>query len=266
MKNFIFFIFWLSYAALAVDLPQRNCLSTREYVTSLNFLREQKALGLEEKDARNLADLVSKGCTGAAQRFIKTTNLLVQAELPSRIAITTAQEMSGKSDQVSENFAQIFAKVYLEKFFDLPASEALRLARSLAFDIERSPSKVIEDFTILSDFCLSRKGLDLPLAQCLALMEKVIPQGREQEDSVAKAFIRLFEFLSSDEKGPKMATLKAIEEGKKTIQYGPNAVDNFIQAYAFATSATGLGLTYGQGVEFAQKLSERTVKSVKKTP
>ncbi|MBI2520710.1 MAG: hypothetical protein HYV97_09840 [Bdellovibrio sp.] len=269
MKQIILAILFANFIGLVVaadEAAQRNCLSTREYITSLNYLREQKSLGLEEKSARNLADIVSKGCTGAAQRFIKTSNLLIQAELPSSLAISTAQELSGQSDQVADNFAQIFAKVYLEKFFDLPASEALRLARNLALLSERNPSKVLEDFTILSDFCLSRKGLDLPLTKCLALIEKVLPQGRDQEDSIAQAYIKLFEFLSGQEKGPKLATLKALEESTKTISYGPNSLENFTQAYLFAISPTGLGLSYMQAVDFAQKMAARTVKSVKKTP
>ncbi|MEK6624968.1 MAG: hypothetical protein AABY86_08370 [Bdellovibrionota bacterium] len=266
MKRIILTILLISFEGIADDVPVRNCLSTREYITSLNYLREQKSLGLEEKDSRNLADLISKGCTGAAQRFIKIINLLIKAELPSKLAISTAEEICNKSDQVAENFAQIFAKVYLEKFFDLPATEALRLARNLALQLERKAIKVLEDFTILSDFCLSRKGLDLPFTQCLSLIEKVLPQGREQEDSIARAFVKLFEFLTSEEKGPKMATNKALDEAKKTIAHGPNGVENFMLAYLFATNPTGLGLPYIQAIEFAQKMAGRTVASVKKMP
>src|SRR4051812_28021482 len=86
-------------AKAAVPAPKElHCLTTREYVTTLEFLRDSKEFQLPEKDARALATRVSDGCTGAALRFIKVTRLLTKAGVGSKDAVTTAADFAHRTD------------------------------------------------------------------------------------------------------------------------------------------------------------------------
>src|SRR5688572_3898868 len=60
--------------------PYQGCQSTREFVTTLEYLRDQKQLGLDEREGRKIAYEVAKGCTGAARRFQWSFEILLKTD------------------------------------------------------------------------------------------------------------------------------------------------------------------------------------------
>jgi hypothetical protein len=242
------------------NIKTEECLSTREYITTLKFLNKKVELGLNEKDKLALADFVSNGCTGAAERFIKTLNLLIEAEVPSNNALPVAKEISQGSDKGAENYQAIFKKVYVETFFDLPAKVSLEFANELTGPMEKESSKMIEDFNILSDFCLNRTGLDLGLAKCSDLIKNVLGKTKNLNITIAKDYINLFDFLNSNEKGPKLSSSEAVSTAEKIIIYGPVGASNFIEGYQFSLSENGLKSKIPAAISFGQKMAAKTFK------
>jgi len=169
---------------MAQDYWKNACSTSKEYITTLNFLRDHKEFGLEEKGIQSIADNVSKGCTDSALRFIKATDMLVKASLPTVTALEEGQRLAVKSNAETENFVSIFKRIYLEKFFDLPASDALALAKKITMELEHDHVRVLSDFNELSDFCLNRKGLDLSLKTCSDMIGKIIPKVELERDHV----------------------------------------------------------------------------------
>ena len=64
-----------------------NCLSAREYITTVNYFRTNKDFGLSEKEIQKTADKVSMGCSGASQRFIKIVKVLTKMGIDTRSSI-----------------------------------------------------------------------------------------------------------------------------------------------------------------------------------
>jgi hypothetical protein len=262
-KLIAIFIMFMSYQVNTYCTETKKnseCLSSREFITSLNFLRSKPELGLNEKNSLNLAEFISSGCTGSAERFIKTLNLLTNAEIPSTMALPVAKRISQAEDQDSDNFQAIFKKVYIEKFFDLPAEKSLTFAEELTGKMDKDSSKMIDDFNVLSEFCLSRNGLDLGLKNCADIIFKVLTKTKNVNAKIGKEYLDLFNFLTANEKGPKLSSLKAIEEAGKVIEFGPAGITNFIQGYQFAISEKGLKSGVKEALEVGNKMASFTFK------
>src|SRR5690606_17686225 len=85
-------------------LPEYGCQSSREYVTTLEYLRAQKSLGLDETKMREIALHVSAGCTGAAKRFTKAYEILVKAEASATTSLEIAKELAQKPEIYAQTF------------------------------------------------------------------------------------------------------------------------------------------------------------------
>ncbi|GAB4021399.1 MAG: hypothetical protein Fur0010_24420 [Bdellovibrio sp.] len=258
------FLSLISSSLYSQEYWSNACSASKEYITTVNYLRDHKEFGLEDKQIREVADAVSLGCTDSALRFAKVMDLLVQASLPSHIALEEAKRLSQKTNAESDNFIAIFRRIYLEKFFDLSANDALALAKKLTFEVERDHVRVMNDFNILSDFCLERKGMDLSLLKCAEIIGKIIPKGEDNSNSIAKSFLELIEFLTLDEKGPKITLLKAIEITESVLDHGARATDNYILAYKFAINEKGLAIGGNEAMSFAQNMASRSIKKLRK--
>lgn len=259
MCTVVLLSFFASPIIMAQDYWQNACSTSKEYITTLNFLRDHKEFGLEEKGIQSIADNVSKGCTDSALRFIKATDMLVKASLPTATALEEGQRLAVKSNAEAENFVTIFKRIYLEKFFDLPASDALSLAKKITVELERDHIRVMSDFNELSDFCLNRKGLDLSLKTCSDMIGQIIPKGEDKAPSIAKAFVDLVEFMTVDSKGPQIPLKKAIDESIAVLDHGSRAADNYILAFKFAISEKGLAMKNTDAMAFSSTMASRSI-------
>lgn len=250
------------YTFAETDKPTQECLSTREFVTTLNFLKSKKELSIEDKKAVEIASFVSNGCTGAANRFIQTTSFLIDAEIPSNQAIVVAKNISQENDMVFNNFLSIFKKIYIEKYFDLPATKSLKMATDLTVKMKKDSSKVLEDFNALGEFCLNRNGLDLGFEKCSNFIFTILIKSKDINVSISKPSIEFYDFLVKEEKGPKLSTLKALTQIENIIEFGANGILNFNQAYSFATNADGLNIGTEPALKFAEEMAHKSIKKL----
>lgn len=239
------------------------CEATKEYVTTVEYLRDKKDFGLKAAQIYKIADSISKGCSGASQRFIKISNLLTKVGVDSASAITHAKKFSRKDDAFVDAFIAIFKQTYSQKNLDLDALNSLKISLKLSVEFSGNIEVAVKDFNELVEFCKDRKEMDLPLPQCAQLATRVTRLGQKYEKPIATPFIKLVKFLEESSKGPKQPKSNVIKIAESVIKFGPVASENFIDAYKYAVKKDGLDFTQAQAIKFGQKLASRSFKSEK---
>lgn len=235
------------------------CHSSREYITTMEFIRNQKEFELNEKQARELADKVSIGCTGASKRFIQVTKLLVKSGAPSDKAIETGIEYAQGEEQAFAAFMTIFKSSYLESLLDLDLKLSLDISKSLTQGYKGNKKLVEADFSQLVEFCVSQKSLDLPLPECAKTAARVVKSGENFEFKIGTDFIDVFNFVT-DKDNANLPTFKALNVAENVVQYGPEAKPNFFKAYEYGIAKNGLDKTIPDAIEFAKTMASRSVK------
>ncbi len=253
-----------SIAELAND---KHCSSTREYVSTLEYLRdEQKLVGSEAK-ARYVADEVSKSCTGAAKRFISTAKLLNKIEFNNEELLKMAMNAAKASEEKSESFKIIFAKSYFDDELDLNVDSALKIAEELSFSFKGDASWAKEQFVDIVDYCadlskskfsLGKAKMSINKIECAKLASDLIQNSLTEPKHLAKDFIEIYEYLIIKKKS-ELSQAQAISIAKEVLQFGPTAKDNFFQAYEYAENKKGLAYSAVESVNFAKKMAARSL-------
>lgn len=231
------------------------CPAAKEYITTVNFLREREKLGFTEKEIREAAFEVSKGCLGAAERFILTFETMMKTQAAARGSLQVAIELSKKSDNYTDAFLEIFKKSYLAEHLDLDYKTALDMAKSLSLEYSGNPEIAQSDFLKLVKFCTSDKWLGMSKPRCGIIAGRVVKKAEHFKTSVAPLFEKLFAFIIS-EKGPTPNLVKALDITEEIVALGPEAPDNFIMAYRYGLNEEGLKLTALGALNFAKKMGE----------
>lgn len=239
-----------------------KCESTKEYVTTVQFLRDKKDFGIDQAGILKIADEISLGCSGASQRFIKITRLLTKVGIDTKNSIETAKRFAAKDDSFVDAFITIFKQTYNQDELDLDALNALKISTQLSVEFDGTVKHAVSDFNELANFCKSRKEMDLPLPKCAELATKVTRLGQSFEEPIAKPFIKLVHFLEENKRGPEKPKNQVLDIAQKVMVNGPQASENFIQAYRFANSKDGLGFTDQNAIEFGIKMSARSFKKL----
>lgn len=237
-----------------------DCTPAREYVTTLEYLRDVKELAIKEDDARKVAEKVSTGCSGAAKRFIRVTETLSKAGLGANNMIETATDLATRTDRETDTFLTVFRKAFLPEYLDLDVRDSLRLAQSLTTEFKGDFKAVRKDFETVLEYCLSEKELDLSKPQCGDLAVKVARIGERYDGGASKPFIEALEFARSS-KGPGLPVQQAVELALGVSGYGPKAHENFAQAYQYAVSQSGLNLGADKAMAFAKGLATKSSKT-----
>ncbi len=240
-------------AAKATD----DCLTTREFITAMEFIRSNEDFRLREPEATDLALKISDGCTGSASRFIRVAKLLLKSGLNRRDATEWSLKFALDQDARTEAFLSAFKRAYLEEFLDLDIATALKIASTVSLEFAGDLKRVREDFEKLVDFCSSsKKGFPLPNVKCGEFAANLAKKGMPWEGGIANPFLRVYEFLLTEE-GPALTTADAFRTADAVVTSGPKAPENFIQAFKYASGTNGLALSQKAAVAFAQKLAIR---------
>lgn len=248
-------IFLALLLGLLPSLPIVACDAYREYVTVYNYLLDKKAIAFTKDQASRTAFQVARGCDGAAGRFIRVFDLLINAKLTLQQSSEIAQEVAQSGDDSAENFAEVFKAAFLEKNLDLSLQDALDLARELSF----KGRWIRQDYVKIVGYCLAAQGLALSKPQCATLARDFAVSGdASRERSVADALVEMMDFLRADKDGPKLTSAEALKMTQEVLAVGPEAVRNFIPGYKFAVDKNQLALDRSKAVDFARKLAELT--------
>lgn len=259
MKNLLLITLFISTQAFAaVEENSKTCTSAKDYITTLEYLREHTSIAGNEKQAREIADHVSKGCTGAAKRFIQAIRLLEKSGVAPGDSVQYAKTLALKNESTAKVFFVIFQKGFARDGFDLDQSTALKLASSLSIDFNADPEVATKDFSELTKFCLSKDGLSLSKPQCAELSARITKTSEKHKVSVSKAFFSSFDFMTSS-RGPNITTSEALKYAEELVSIHPESLDNFSQAYRYALDKSGLELSRDEAFKFAMDLAKRTL-------
>lgn len=241
-----------------VQVEEKFCQSTKEYITAFRYLEAQKAFTLKKDDMMKIADVVSKGCNGAAKRFIETNDLLVKAGVKTDDALKLAMKFAEKSDQTTNTFATIFKETFLKEYLDLDLRTAIDFSMKLSLEADGDAVMIKNDFQKIVKFCLDNKGLDLSGPKCSDLAAKVAASGSKYKLEMSPTFFEHYSFLT-DKDGADLATYKALEISVKLIEAGPLSANNFKDAYKFAISKKGLDQGKSQAISYAEQMALRSI-------
>ena len=241
---------------LASEVTER-CESAKEYITTVAYLRDKKELGLDEKSIRKTAERVSKGCTGAARRFVKVFELLLKAEAGPRGSLKISTDFAQKGPEFAETFLKVFTRSYLAEYLDLDYQTSFKLAKNLSVNYSGNPKIAAKDFLKLVDFCSDEKNSGLSKPTCGIIAGRVIKRSGKFHARIAEEFIKSYNFMTS-EKGPAVTTVQALKFSEKLVAQGPEAVDNFISMFEFATDNDGLQLSTIQAIRYSGRIAKAT--------
>lgn len=252
----------LANATIKENSEMIKCESTKEFVTTVQFLRDKKDFGLDTKSILKIADEISLGCSGSGQRFIKVTRLLSSVGIDTKSALETAKKFAAKDDSFVDAFVTIFKQTYNKDDLDLDALSALKISTQLSIEFNGTVKHAVSDFNSLVNFCKNKKEMDFPLPKCAELATRITRLGQAYNEPIAKPFIELVQFLEENEKGPKRPKNQVLPIAEKVIKNGPIASKNFIQAFKYALAEDGLGFNETEAINFGIKMSDRSFKKL----
>jgi hypothetical protein len=247
----------LPVAQAQASLELSGCSSAREYVTTLEYLRKKEDLKLPDLEARKIADQVSKGCTDAAERFIRVSELLIRAQLSVKDAIAQALALSQRPREVAEGFVSAFQLAYSSERLDLRVQSAVDLARAVSQEFDGDALVAEKDFRQVVELCTSERGFPLSKEDCAALGLRVARAGGRIGESVGATFVTAFRELVARKNAPLIGS-EAIRTAEEIAAQGDQGLENFRVAYRYALSQSGLKATEPEAYAFARQMVART--------
>jgi hypothetical protein len=244
----------ISYSNEKEKEYMQECTSSKEFITSYEYLKEEKNLRVPVHIAKKVAQKVALGCSGAAHRFISTTKIMAEVGVPGRVNLKLGMKMAQSEEVVWKSFISIFRYAYLEDGLDLSLKSSLKMAATLSIKLKGDHYKVREDFKELVSFCRSSEKISLLIGSCGKMAAEVASLGDKYEGDMSEAFVEAFEFLTESSRGPRLSLFDGIKAAQKVMLSGPMAAQNLEQAYRYASSKKGLGFNNKQSLEFAYKL------------
>lgn len=234
------------------------CDSHREFVTTLEFMRKQDYYEMGEKHSRDVAMKVSKGCTGAAKRYVKVYELLRKVEAGARTSINTAIDMALSTDKRVSTFMATFRNAYSENKLDLDISNSLRIARGLSIEFKGDSDKAKRDYDRLVSFCVDQKKVGGSIPVCAKIAYEVTKSAENYKESASEGFIQVYEFLKNH-KNLNFQISKAIIEAKKVVAIHPKAAENYVASFKYAISKKGLNIPANKTLKFAYEMAQNTL-------
>ena len=241
--------------AKVVNIEIENCTSSKEFITTLNYLKQKKEFSLNQKDAFNTAIKVSKGCSYSSSRFINALELLLKINLTAADAVKVAIRVANSSEAKSDAFEDVLKRSFTKKYLDLPLKDSIKYALALSIDFKGDPTTARNDFKRLVEFCKDEDYLEMPIIKCAAIALEVSKHTVKFKESLVSSFIDLFEFQIKKD-GPNLPSFNALEITREVISAGPMAEENFKLAYEYAIRKNpGLNYDRANAIKFAKRMA-----------
>ncbi len=252
MKTPVFILtFLVAYGTFAVE-----CEATKEFISSVEYLRTQKKITLPDNEILKTALLVSENCNGAAKRFSRILDTLVTSGVDHEHARHFAVTYSREDNESVEAFISLFQGLVLEKKFNLPFYQAFETAKYFAESTKGNKAELKKDFLGFLGFCFEdANGILLSLEQCRSLSFSYLKLHADYPKGVFQDFKTLFTFLRN-EKETGLAISNALAITQKILLNGPGAQKNFIDSYRYGLNK--LNMKPAQSLALAYKLAGYT--------
>lgn len=240
----------------------KTCESSKEFITTMEFLKTKNNIGMTGNSALAVAEDVSKGCKNSAQRFIKIYEILERSGLDVKSSMNFGMKLAQMEEKRGDVFVSIFKKSFLKSSFDLDLKSAVQTAESLSIDYKGAPEKSEKDFDELAKFCLSNVnmgGLEFSIGDCAKLAIRITKLGESYEKEIAKPFIDLYSFLLKDTQ-MGFTINESLKISEEVLKSGPESANNFKTIFKYAISDSGLKMEKNLALELSKKIALLSVK------
>lgn len=238
------------------------CHSIKEFKEAMHFFRVKKdEINPSEGRARLLAAEIAKGCDGAALRFAKTYTLLKKSGVDIAKCIDTAMKFSKEDNETVENFFELFHKTFLSEFFDFDYYSALQISYEISSQYKGNRKQAREDFINILNYCMKKEEMNLPMKICAEVSLAMARLSQHFPDGVNKPFVDLFTTLKNDKRFG-VSIKVALSIILDVLPNGPTAPQNFLDAFEYALSTSGLGIDGREALQFALSMSMRSSKNL----
>ena len=229
------------------------CESTKEFISSVEYLRKQKLLTLPDNEILKTALLVSENCNGSANRFSRILSTLVASGVDHEHARHFAVTYSREDDESVEAFISLFQGLVLESKFNLPFYQAFETAKFFAESAKGNKAELKKDFLGFLGFCFEdTNGIQLSLEQCRSLSFKYLKLHADYPKGVFPEFKILYTFLRN-EKETGLSISNALAITQTVLHNGPGAQKNFMDSYRYGLNK--LNMKPAQSLALAYKLA-----------
>lgn len=235
----------------------KACDSTQELVASYEYLRNKGELAGVGDNALSVARKVSRGCTGAAKRFINTANLLLKAEIDHNTILQVASDMALKTDATASAFFDIFERTYLSSYLDLDAYSSLKIATNLTTLYKGDTSYVADDYSRIVDFCLSAGGLQLSKPRCAKMGAQFSAYGERHKRSVFDQFVSMYRYLQGL-KQEQPTIEESLELMDRVLSVNEKAFENFKQAFEYSIRESGFNRTKKEAIQIGLEMARNS--------
>ncbi|PIT99293.1 MAG: hypothetical protein COT74_09810 [Bdellovibrionales bacterium CG10_big_fil_rev_8_21_14_0_10_45_34] len=238
-------------------LSGQGCSSSKEFVTTLEFLRSWDQTPLLDASSQNIALQVAEGCTGAAARFVRAFEMMAKVGVTPANSIPLAVKLSQKSDGYLHSFVTLFENAYSKERLDLDLWTSLRLAQRWSLDTAAPPEVISATYNQFVAFCLDSGEVEYSKPQCAEWSSKWLAVAEKFQRDVFGSFERLFHFLI-DHQEAGFTLAKSLTLTHEVLSYHPDAEENFRTAYVYALKQDGLAGTKETAVNMGLKLAGLT--------
>jgi len=229
-------------------LHRDHCKATEEYIKTLEFLRKEEVI--PENEARQIARKVSEGCGGASERFIKAYLMMQKSGVSLQKSVDVGLALTKEDPLTVRNFHEIFEKMYLGEYLDVNFKSSFEIAFELSRNFKGNLEMARKDFNEFSKFCMDHKKVGLSVTQCAKLAVSFARLSQYYPRGVFSEFKTIYELLREDKRFG-VGLKEGLELSEQILQNGPAAKLNFIQAYNYATTKSGMNLTGREALTFA---------------
>lgn len=240
--NVIFLFILLSTSLLQAQVKtveskkksnEARCNSSKEFTSTLVYLRKQKRIVLPDAQNIQIALKVASHCNDSSQRFQKIFELLTQSGVDHNHALKFATEYCEQDNVAVEVFLNLFKGLVFEKKYNMSFYEAFETAKFFAENTKGDQISLKEDFIGFLGFCFSDKeGMQLSLQKCRSLSLNYLKLNTKFPKGVFADFKKLFNFLRQD-RHTGLSIAVALDVTEKVLAYGNEAADNFIESYKY---------------------------------
>lgn len=253
------FFFWLHLGFAAVPNAEViHCDSADEFKNSIEILKKEDGLNLNDRQIIQESLLISKGCNHASVRFYKVFKLLKYSGVDLKSSFGIAVQFTTKDDQLTKNFLEIFKKIYLENYLNMDFTTALKYSLALSENYQGNSDILREDFTQLVRFCTKDKEMALSLRFCAEMALELIPYSSFYPQGEFADFKKIYSFLRTH-KQLGLSIKEALKIVPRVLSQGPKAPDNFIKTIELALTGEALKLSPQQAVNLALSVSNQSM-------
>lgn len=245
-------------------LPENHidCHSAEEFEKSVEYLRSEKILGLNDKQIVTWSLVIAKGCSGATARFKNVFDLLMKTGVDFRKTVELASSFSKKTDEQTHSFAGLFKTFFLENYFDLDFMTAYELSLKLSENPAKSEF-ARRDFEKLYKFCTGQDKLMLPFKSCAKYSLNLLKHYELYPEGIFPFFESTINFLTT-RTGAVLNIKEALEITEDILAHGPLAPETFKRGYNYAVNKKGLDTSAKQGMRIALELAKISLKEISK--